>query len=61
MTIEKLIIQAAEENAKAAPLRTISLQMTQREFVLDVQQFTRQLDALSSRIDSIRQKLEESK
>ena len=61
MTIEKLTIQAAEENAKAAPLRTISLQMTQREFVLDVCKFTKELEALSTRINAVRQKLEGSK
>ena len=61
MTIEQLIIDAATQNAKKAPLRTVSLDAVQREFVLDVQKFTRELDALSTRIDSIRQKLEESK
>lgn len=60
-TIQQLILKASTENAKAAPLRNVSLDMTQRGFVLDVHEFTRELDALSTRIDSIRQKLEESK
>ena len=61
MTLVQLIVETASKNAKADSLRTVSLDATQREFVLDVQEFTRELDALNTRIDSIRQKLEESK
>ena len=61
MTIVKMTIQAAEERANAARLRVTSLDIEQRRFVLDVQRCTKQLSSLSGRINSIRQKLGESK